>query len=284
MEVKIQHYTFEENEFDIFSDPSIDQVLSLFNNFDILDENQKRLVDDVIPTFIIQTNNHLVRIIPASDDLIDFIIFQPDIKKEYRKREFKKDTLISIKKFLTSGNDFIKECLELNLSNKKEHIEKSVTKNFDYTFGFQKIIWRLGIAVFIFALIYFLANKEALILYFIWATIILPFLLIYSQYVVSNYGYTISLSRGRETFTITKNGVQTLYRKSDIETIDYYHSHIEKPGTRPNLFDDTAYMQIKFHDGSKIILNTLTVNRDHLDIKFRDQKINMHVVFIPYIR
>ena len=78
MIVKIQHYTFEENEFDIFSNPSTEEILALFNNFDILGENGKRIEDDVVPCFIIEKNNFLISIIPASDSLIDLLVFSPN--------------------------------------------------------------------------------------------------------------------------------------------------------------------------------------------------------------
>jgi len=260
-------------------------VLALFNNFDLLGENEKRIEDDVVPLFIIEKNKCLISMIPESDILIDLLVFSLDQKNEFRKRGLKEDISRSIHTFITSSeNDFLKDCVELNLGIRKEYLKKSVTKQFDYTFSFKKVIWRFLVAVLTIIAI-FLLNTQRAVPYTIFALIAFaPFTLIYIQYIISNYGYHISLSRGSDIFSITKKGIKYTFNKKDIDTIEYYHSYVKQSGSKCTPFENTAYIHIKFQNGTKIILNTLTIDRDKLDLKFRDQKINMHVVFIPYIR
>ena len=98
----------------------------------------------------------------------------------------------------------------------------------------------------------------------------------------------MSISRGNDIFKI--NG--KTFDKKEISTIEYYHSNVNNPdcgvnnpgNNKDTIFANTAYMHISFINGTTIILNTLTIDRESLDVKFRNQKINMHLVSIPYIR
>lgn len=289
MEVKIQHYTFEEHEFDIFIDPSPEQVLELFNEFDLSAEFIKMKSTDVPPCFIIEKNSNLVRILPASDELLDLLLFPFGSKSYYRKRGNKQELSLLIHKLLE--NDFhsiLEDCIEMNSPGRIEHIKKSEKIIFNYVFSFQKILWRLAIGIALLCPIYFFNNPGKTMIYITFILLLISFFIfIYIQYLISNYGYNVSISRGNDIFKI--NG--KTFDKKEISTIEYYHSNVNNPvyNRRPDndsntIFSNTAYMHISFINGTTIILNTLTIDRESLDVKFRNQKINMHLVSIPYIR
>jgi hypothetical protein len=283
---KTQHFNYEEGEFDTRENITPEEVLKLYNDFDWQGELEKKGEEDIYPSIIVQSQDHLIKIHSHNEILLDFLYFPPDQNKYFRKRGTKMDLEEVLKKFLAMDFPSLKKiCFEMNtgLIDYQPQKEKLKEKDFNYYFSINNDpIYHLPVFGFILFLgsLFFAIPKISLFILLILVTISIPVIMIFFPYYKTNKGMSVYLTRGKDDFVIIQNGQRSEYNKKNIFRIVHYFHDLASDSP----FRGTYYMDILFSTGERLILNSLTV--DYLSIikKFPEQEIqNNHVAF-PYIR
>jgi hypothetical protein len=288
---KIQYHNYEEGEFDKYDNLSNEKHLELFEGINWFQELKKKTAEDITASFVIENQDHIIKIYPFDDTLFDLLYFPKqrtkfyELTTFYRKRSSMKEISEVIILFLNGKfSSVIESCYEMNTADGKSELRKTKDKNLIYHFSYYKDLFYTLIiySIFILAIVFFNFFNNDLTLSIPSLILIMLFLIpliVYYQYLRCNKHMEVYLTRGKDYFLVMQKNVPKKYLKTDILKVLIYHNDNPK-----SIFNDSACMNIILKNGEQIDLTTLIMDKESMFIKFRDQEVIIKQAFIPYIR